>query len=169
MQSSTCWQNELKWIYFLNFHIWVGGGGGRGRGVAINRFPFPVLPPPVLFCPFVSRLPPFIVFLPLSCKSSCLTPYSNRECFGLVKNKKLCCKSNHFALSSAIIEAAFLRLKLTPRSKILNVLWTTVLRSELLGRIFPTTSKNTETDRSKWSLTTFYLTRFVVLTENFDS
>ena len=147
MQSSTCWQNELKWIYFLNFHIWVGGGGGRGRGVAIYRFPLPVLPPPVLFCPFVSRLPPFIVFLPLSCKSSCLTPYSNRECFGLVKNKKLCCKSNHFALSSAIIEAAFLRHNFTPRSKIFSVLWTRVVRSELPGRssmegFFPTTPKN---------------------------
>ena len=77
---------------------------------------------PVLFCPFVSRLPPFIVFLLLSCKSRCLTPYSNRECFGLVQNKKWCCKSNHFALSSAIIEAAFLRHNFTPRSKIFSVL-----------------------------------------------
>ena len=41
----------------------------------------------VLFCPFVSRLPPFIVFLLLSCKSRCLTPYSNMECFGLSKMK----------------------------------------------------------------------------------
>ena len=49
--------------------------------------PVPVFPPPVLFCPFVSRLPPFIVFLLLSCKSRCLTPYSNRECFGLSKMK----------------------------------------------------------------------------------
>ena len=46
-------------------------------GVTISRFPYPVLPPPVRFCPFVSRLPPFIVFLPLSCKSRCLTPYSD--------------------------------------------------------------------------------------------
>ena len=49
------------------------------RGVRISHFPYSVLPPPVLFCPFVSRLPPFIVFLPLSCKSRCLTSYSNRE------------------------------------------------------------------------------------------
>ena len=57
--------------------------GGGGQGVTIPHFPHPVLPPPVRFCPFVSRLPPFIVFLPLSCKSHCLTPYSdsNRECF----------------------------------------------------------------------------------------
>ena len=97
-----------------------GGGGGRGRGVTISRFPYPVLPPPVRFCPFVSRLPPFIVFLPLSCNSRCLTPYSesNREGFGLVQNRKLCCKSNHSALSSAIIEAAFLRHKFTPCGKI---------------------------------------------------
>ena len=95
-------------------------GGGGDRGVTISRFPYPVLPPPVRFCPFVSRLPPFIVFLPLSRKSRCLTPYSdsNRECFGLVQNKKLCCKSNHSALSSAIIEAAFLRHKFTPLGKI---------------------------------------------------
>ena len=52
-------------------------GGGGDRGVTISRFPYPVLPPPVRFCPFVSRLPPFIVFLPLSCKSRCLTPYSD--------------------------------------------------------------------------------------------
>ena len=69
---------------------------------------------------------------PVSCKSRCLTPYSNRACFGLVQNKKWSCKSNHFALSSAIIKAAFLRHNftppgahsqvLTPRSKIFNVL-----------------------------------------------
>ena len=81
---------------------------GRDRGVTISRFPYPVLPPPVRFCPFVSRLPPFIVFLLLSCKSRCLIPYSdsNRECFGLVQNRKLCSKSNHFALSSAIIDTS---------------------------------------------------------------
>ena len=43
----------------------------------------------------------------------------------------MCCKSNHSSLSSAIIEAAFLRHKLTPRGKIFSVLWTTVVRSEL--------------------------------------
>ena len=85
----------------------------RDRGVTISRLPY-------VFFSFVSRLPPFILFLPLSFKSRCLTPYSdsNRECFGLVQNKKLCCKSNHSALSSAIIEAAFLRHKFTPRCKI---------------------------------------------------
>ena len=36
------------------------------------------------------------------------------------------------------------------------------------GRIFPHHTKKYR-DRSKWSLTTFDLTRFVVLTENFDS
>ena len=50
--------------------------GGTG-GVTISRFLYPVLPPPVPICPFVSRLPPFIVFLPLSCKWCCLTPYSD--------------------------------------------------------------------------------------------
>ena len=77
--------------------------------MTISRFPYPVLPPPVLFCPLC---------LPLSCKSRCLTPYPNRECFGLVQNKKLCCKSNHFALSSAIIETAFLRHKFDLKSSV---------------------------------------------------
>ena len=57
----------------------IEGGRGRGGGVTISHFPYPVIPPPVLFCPFVSRLPPFIVFLPLPCKSCCLTSYSKRE------------------------------------------------------------------------------------------
>ena len=66
-----------------------GGGGGQGEGVTISRFPYPVLPPPVPFCPFVSRLPPFIVFLPLSSKSRCLTPYSDsiRSALALSKIK----------------------------------------------------------------------------------
>ena len=128
-----------------------------GQGVPISHFPYPVLSPPVSFCPFVFRLPPFVVFLPLSCKSRCLTPYPNRECFvqlaGLFKIKKLCCKSSHSALSSAIIEAAFLRHKFTSRGKIFSVSWTTVVRSELLGRssmdgFFPSTPKITETDQN---------------------
>ena len=32
-------------------------------GVIFCRFPYPILPPPVLFCPLVTRLTPFIVFL----------------------------------------------------------------------------------------------------------
>ena len=55
----------------------MGEGGGGGGGQGGHNLPLPVLPPPVRFCPFVSRLPPFIVFLPLSCKSRCLTPYSD--------------------------------------------------------------------------------------------
>ena len=133
--------------------LWGGGGGGGGQGGHNLPLQYPVLLPAVVFCPFVSRLRPFIVFLPLSDKSRCLTPYSNRECFGLVQNKKRCCKSNHFALSSAIIEAAFLRHKFTPRSKIFSVLRTTVVRSELPGRssmegFFPTTPKNPRQDKN---------------------
>ena len=85
----------------------------------------------------------------------CLIPYSNRECFGLVQIiiRKLCCKSNHSALSSTIIEASFLWLKFTPRGKIFSVLWSTVIRSEFPGRssmdgFFPTTPKNTETNQN---------------------
>ena len=105
-------QEHKKTTSFL-FEILNCGGGGEDRGVTISRLPYPILPPPVRFCPSVSRLPPFIVFLPLSCKSPCLTPYShsNGECFGLVQNKKLSGKSSHSALSSEIIEAAFLRHK----------------------------------------------------------
>ena len=124
-----------------------GGGGGRGegdRGVTMSRFPNPVLPPPVLFCPFVSQLPPFIVFLPLSCKSCCLTPYSNRECFGLVQTKKMCCKSNHIPSTQVYTTRQnfqffgnYSRKERVPR-KVFN------------GRIFyfPTTPKNTETDQN---------------------
>ena len=82
---------------------------------------------------------------PVSCKSRCLTPYSNRECFGLVQNKKWFCKSNHFVLSSAIIEVAFLRHNFTPHSKIFNVLWTRVVRFELPGR---DPRKGSETDQN---------------------
>ena len=71
------------------------------RGVTISRFLYPVLPPPIPFCPFVSWVPPFIVFLPLSCKSCCLTPYSNRESLS-VPNKKLCL--HHVAKSSVFCE-----------------------------------------------------------------
>ena len=110
----------------------VGGTGGSQSPA--SRTPFSRLP--YLFVFFVSRLPPFIVFLPLSCKPRCLTPYSKRECFGLVQNKKLCCKSNHPAPSNVIIEVAFLRHKFTPRGKIFSVLWTTVVRSELPGKFF---------------------------------
>ena len=69
--------------FLISYRVYSGGGGGGGKG-GHN------LPPPVRFCPFVSRLPLFIVFLLLSCKPRCLTPYSdsNRECFGLVQNKK---------------------------------------------------------------------------------
>ena len=125
-------------------------GGGGGRGVTIFRFRYPVLPPPVRFCPFVPRLPPFIVFLLLSCKSRCLTPYSHRECFGLVQNENWCCKSNHFALSSAIIEAAFLRHNFTPRSKIFSVLSCTgrAPRKVFHGRIFPHHTEESETDQN---------------------
>ena len=128
------------------------GGDREGSQSPTSRTPF-------------SRLPYF--FVPLSPDSRPLLCFSRyhvnhavwlriligRECFGLVQNKKLCCKSNHSALSSAIIEAAFLRYKFTPRGKIFSVLWTTVVRSELRGRssmdgFFPTTSKNTETDQN---------------------
>ena len=134
-----------------------GSEGDRGGGSQspTSRTPF-------------SRLPYFLV--PLSPDSRPLLCFSRyhvnhtvwlriligRECFELwpsVRNKKLCCKSNHSALSSAIIEAAFLRHKFTPRGKIFSVLWTTVVRSELPGRssmdgFFPTTPKNTETDQN---------------------
>ena len=36
-----------------------GGGGEGDRVVTTSRFPYPVFPPPVPFCPFRSRPPPF--------------------------------------------------------------------------------------------------------------
>ena len=43
-------------------HISGGGGGKKGASES-PRFPYHVLPPPVVLCPFASRLPPFIVLL----------------------------------------------------------------------------------------------------------
>ena len=134
--------------------------------------PVPVFPPPVLFCPFVSRLPPFIVFLLLSCKSRCLTPYSNRECFGLSKMKNgvvnqttshsparsLKRHSFHTTLHHAAKSSVFCELELYGASSQEGLPW----------KDFSPPHRRIR-DRSKWSLTTFYLTRFVVLTENFDS
>ena len=40
--------------------------GGGDRGVIVSRFPYHVLPPPVLLSSFASRLPPLIVLLPSS-------------------------------------------------------------------------------------------------------
>ena len=86
----------------------------------------------------------FVVYeiQPYSCSLCCLTPYSNRECFGLVQKLKKGCKLNHSTFSSAITEVASLWHKFTPRCKIFSVLWSTVVWSELLGRssmnwIFP--------------------------------
>ena len=46
-----------------NLRKLLGGGGG---GVRVSRFPYHVLPPPLLLSSFASRLPPFIVLLPSS-------------------------------------------------------------------------------------------------------
>ena len=77
--------NELLWIRLAFAYLFLVGGGQGGHN----------LPPPVPFCPFVSRLPPFIVFLPLSCKWRCLTPYSDsiRSALVLFKIKKCVVKN----------------------------------------------------------------------------
>ena len=138
-----------------------------------HKLTVPVTVLPYFFVPLSPDSRPLLCFSCYHVNHAVLTPYSNRKCFGLVQNKKWCCKSNHFALSSAIIEAAFLRHNFTPHSKIFNVLWTRVVRIELLGRSsiwmdFSPPHRRIR-DRSKWSLTTFHLARFVVLTDNFDS
>ena len=112
-----------------------------------HKLTVPVTVLPYFFVPLSPDSRPLLCFSCYHVNHAVLTPYSNRKCFGLVQNKKWCCKSNHFALSSAIIEAAFLRHNFTPRSKIFSVLWTRVVRSELPGRssmegFFPTTPKN---------------------------
>ena len=141
-------------------------------GVTISRFPYPVFPPPFLDCPFVSRLPPFIVFLLLSCKSRCLTPYSNRECFGLSRMKigVVNRTTSHSPARSLKRHSFDTTLHHTAKS---SMFCARVVRIELPGRSsiwkdFSPPHRRIR-DRSKWSLTTFYLARFVVLTENFDS
>ena len=86
-------------------------------------------------------------------------------------SKKMRCKSNHSSLSRVIVEAAFLRHKFTPRSKVSCELQSYGASSHgnvFHGRIFPHHTEK-HRDRPKWSLTTFDPTRFVVLMENFDS
>ena len=116
-------------------------GGGTG-GVTIFCFLYPVLRLPILVC-FSADSHPLLRFSHYDLNDGIFTPYCNRECFGLVQNKKLCCKSNHSTLASMIIEAAFLWHKFTPRDKIFNLLqnlqnqlWTTVIWSKLPGRSF---------------------------------
>ena len=112
------------------------------------------LPSPVHFSPLSPDSRPLLCFSRYHANHAFWLPILiGRECFGLVQNKKLSCKSNHSALSSAITEAAVLRHKLTPGGKIFSVLWTTVVRSVLPGRssmegFFPTRPKNTETDQN---------------------
>ena len=93
--EKNLWQNaefiDPSWLHRkVMFAPNYSGGGGGGGGQGVHN-----LPPPVRFCPFVSRLPPFIVFLPLSCKWRCLTPYSDsiRSALVLFKIKKCVVKN----------------------------------------------------------------------------
>ena len=109
-------------------------GGSQSRAF---RTPFTLSS----FLSLCLRLPPFIVVLLLSCKSRCLTPYSNRECFGLSK-----IKNGVVNRTTSHSPARSLKHNFTPRSKIF--MWNRVVRSELPGRspmggFFPTTPKNT--------------------------
>ena len=132
-------ETEKMWIHF--------SGGGQGQGVTISRLPY-------ILSPLSPDSRPLLCFSRYHVNHTFWLPILiGRECFGLVQNKKLSCKSNHSALSSAITEAAVLRHKLTPGGKIFSVLWTTVVRSVLPGRssmegFFPTRPKNTETDQN---------------------
>ena len=121
---------------------------GRGQGGHNLPLPVPRSSASVLFCPFVSRLPPFIVFLPLSCKSGCLTPYSNKECFGLVQNKKNCVvnRTTPHSPARSLKRHSFDTILHHAAKLQCFQLWTTVVRSELPGRssmdgFFPTTPK----------------------------
>ena len=139
----------------------------------MSRFSYPVFPPPVLFCPFVSRLPPFIVFLLLSCKSRCLTPYFNSECFGLVQNKKngvINRTTSHSPARSLKRHSFDTTLHHAAKSLMFCELesYGASFQEGLPWKNFSPPHRRIR-DRSKWSLTTFYLARFVVLTENFDS
>ena len=82
----------------------------------------------------------------------CLSPYSNRNCFGLVQNKKLGCESNNAALSSSTKSLVFC----DP-----TVVRERVPRKVFRGRIFRFHTEK-YSDLSKWSSTTFDLTRVVI-------
>ena len=123
------------------------GSVGKGTGGSwspASRTPFSRLPS--FFVPLSPDSRPLLCFSRYHVNYVVWNPILIGSSIGLVQNKKLCCKSNHFALPNAIIEAAFLRHKYTPRNKIFSVLWTTVVRSELPGRssmdeFFPTTPR----------------------------
>ena len=144
---------------------WGGGGpGGHNLPLTVPRFP-----PPVFFCPFVSRFPPFIVFLPLPCKSRGLTPCSNRDCFGFVQKKNCFVNrtTSHSTARSLKRHSFDTSLHHAAKSSVFCELQSYGASSQ---EGLPWTDFSPpHRDQSKWSLTTFYLTRFVVLTENFDS
>ena len=128
--------------------MWWGTGGSQSPA---SRTPFSRLP--YLFVPLSPNSRSLLCFSRYHVNHAVWLPILIGSALALSKIKKLCCKLNHFAFSSAIIEAAFLQHKFTPRSKIFSVLWTTVVRSELPGRssmdgFFPTTPQNTETDQN---------------------
>ena len=145
---------------------WGGGGGTGGSQSPAYRTPLSRLP--YFFVPLSPDSRPLLCFSRYHVNHAVWLPVLIGSDLALSK-KKLFWKSNHFALYSAIIEAAFLRYKFTPRSKIFSVLWTTVVRASSQEGLPWTDFSPPHRDRSKWSLTTFYRTRFVVLTENFDS
>ena len=62
----ACARLSISGLFFS--HTFQSDQWGGDRGVTTSRFPYPVLPRPVPFCSFVSRLPPFTVFFPSSCK-----------------------------------------------------------------------------------------------------
>ena len=151
---------------------WRGEGGLGGSKSSTSCTLFSHCP--YFFVPFSADSHPLLCFSHYDVNDVILSPYCNRECFGLVQNKKLCCKSNHSTLSSMIIEAAFPWHKFTPRGKIFSV-FNSELQSygassqeDLPWKDF-SPSYWKYWDRSKWSLRTFDLTCVVILTENFDS
>ena len=51
--------DEATQMKFKRIVATVFSEGGRERVVTTSRFPYPIFPPPIPFCPFLSRLSPF--------------------------------------------------------------------------------------------------------------
>ena len=140
-----------------------GAQGGRSQSPT-SCTPFSRLL--YFFVPLSPYSRPLLCFTRYGVNHTVWLPILIRRALALSKIKN-CCKSNHSATSSAIIKAAFLRHKLTPRGKMFGLLWTTVVRSKLPGGssmegFFPTTPKNTETDQNGlWGLLTWLALSFL--------
>ena len=129
VKSIVCYLLGRLSLYWARDFTCINMFGSSGRGVIISCFPY-------FFVSLSPACHPLLCFSRYHVNHAVWLPILKGSALALSKIKKLCCKSNHSAPSNVIIEVTFLRHKFTPRAKIFSVLWTTVVRSELRGKVF---------------------------------